>query len=376
MKRIITLGVVLVLFVTKAFPCLNYYYATTKEGKAISLGDDWKVPYNKNFNPERNESKLKKLEAQLKKEHNYMLLSDYGVCLLKLGKTQEALEIFVELYKHYPNEYKIAANLGTAYELSGQVDSALKYIKRDMELNPNDHDGSEWVHVKVLEAKQQLAKNPDYLKDHTVLGLTEKQKNDTMVLKQLSIQLQERMPFSPEGKNEIMASLFTDLGDICYNIQAIEYALTYYDIAEEYYHGDFSALGEKMKRVKKLKAKYAKVQPPSMSDSIEGDANMVGYIPYSMIVEDNDAGHYKVDWSKININVASLLAMVDFANAPQTPATMAGDKSDTLSKHNGPYQVEGAPAQPAPKNYSWFYVGGLLALVVVGYLVFSKMKRK
>lgn len=53
---------------------------------------------------------------------------------MKLGKADVALEILKELNYHYPNEYKIVANLGTAYELNAELDSALKYIKKGIKL--------------------------------------------------------------------------------------------------------------------------------------------------------------------------------------------------------------------------------------------------
>src|SRR5687768_9054517 len=97
-----------------ALACLNYYYSVDKEGHLQPLPDSLMEPFNKNFNKELNVSKLRKLEAKLKKEKHYMLLSDYAVCLMKLGKAQEAVNILSVLYRHYPTEYKIASNLGTA----------------------------------------------------------------------------------------------------------------------------------------------------------------------------------------------------------------------------------------------------------------------
>src|ERR1044072_359909 len=217
--------------------CLNYYYTVDRAGM-LHFAGEVKLPFNTNFNKELIVAGLKRLEGKMQKEHSYMLLSDYAVGLLKLGKTKEAVDLLAELYRHYPNEYQIASNLGTAYELNGQNDSALKYIKRGMELNPNDHEGSEWIHVKILETKLKLAADSNWLKTHSVLELTPVQKVDSNVRKQLLIQLQERFPFSP-GPNAIMANLFIDLGDLYANTSSIEYAKLFYQIANTYY-GDKS----------------------------------------------------------------------------------------------------------------------------------------
>lgn len=288
--------------------CLNYYYGVDKHGKLSLLDDDWQQPFNIAFNREQVAKRAKTLEAKLKKTGSFMALSDYAVCLMKLGKPKEALDILKLLYNSHPSEYRIAANLGTAYELNGLNDSALKYIRRDMTLNPDDHHGSEWVHVKVLEAKLKLQQNPAYLVNHTVLSLTEKKKNDSVTFYHLLIQLRERVPFMP-NKDKIMASLFTDLGDIAANIKSIEYAKNYYQIAQKYY-GDTSAkLFQKIKEMQALKTKFKEVQPSPRRYGKEGEHNKVAF-SYKQLIPDNGYARYKVNWNTINTNVASLIALV------------------------------------------------------------------
>jgi tetratricopeptide (TPR) repeat protein len=397
MKRIVFLILFSSFFVLKAFSCFNYYYSLNKEGNLTALGEEWKFPFNKNFNLERNVSRLKKLETKLQKEKNYMLLSDYAVCLTKLGKNKEALQILVQLYKHYPNEYKIAANLGTAYELNALPDSALKYIKRDMELNPNDHEGSEWVHVKVLETKIAQSKNPSWLNDHSVLQLSDKQKKDTNVLKQISIQLQERVPYSP-GPNEIMVSIFTDLGDLSANLKSIEYARAYYQIAQKYYGGKSPALADKIKAMEKLMNKYASVDVPK-PPSMEQTNAKIGYFRYTELLTDNDLQHYVVNWSKINTKVDALLAYVDFTKtveAAKDSALRGGSKqADGLklipetgnkiikkdSSNNqtkaisGPKAWEAEQKDSSEKNHTLIYVLAAIFIACAGYLVVKKNKK-
>lgn len=315
--------------------CANTFYSVNSEGKAVSWGYGWEVYFYKKFNLEKNASKLKRLEKKLKVEKNYMLLSDYTVSLMKLGKEKEALEILIELYKHYPNDYIIAANLGTAYELNGQVDSALKYIKRDISLNPNDHEGSEWIHVKVLETKLALQKDPAYLSSHTVLNLTEKQKKDSTVLNHLTIQLQERVPFTPRGTNPIMVSLFTDLAELSANINSIEYARVFYQLAKEYYGGDPAVLDAKMKEMKELNKRYANVKLKDIPDGLDrwGPPARINGISYKqLLLDDNYLRNYKVNWDKINTDVSSLLAMVDFTKSSPEVKSLAKQVKDTAAE--------------------------------------------
>ena len=68
-------------------------------------------------------------------------------------------------------DYAVASNLGTTYELLGDNVKALEWIKKGLERNPKAHGGTEWVHVKNLEAKNgSLADDPKWLESHTVLG--------------------------------------------------------------------------------------------------------------------------------------------------------------------------------------------------------------
>lgn len=313
--------------------CGNYYYTLDREG-TFHEADDILVPFNKNFKLEMNVQKLKLLSAKLKKEKSYMLLSDYALCLLKLGKVNEAVAILAELELHYPGEYKIASNLGTAYELSGQNDSALKYIKRGLQLNPQDHEGSEWIHVRILETKLAIAKNPDYLKTHSPLSLNERQKYDSLVRKQLTLQLRERFPFTP-APNELMAALMSELGDCCANTSSIEYAKAIYQIANEYYGAHSPVLDEKIKEMQKLVNKYLNKQPDE-NNSERGENYKMGVLKYTALIQDNQTEKYEIDWSKINTNVDSLLAMVDLTLTPQKATEQTTDDELKLVKENMP----------------------------------------
>ncbi len=391
MKPILSIFMFLAISFSSAVACANYYYTLDKEGNLVPLGYNWHYPFNKNFNPELNEKKLLKLEKKLRKEKTFMLLSDYSVCLMKLGKSREALDILTNLYSHYPKEYKIASNLGTAYELNGMADSALKYIRRGMELNPHDHEGSEWVHEKILETKLAMMKDPGFLKDRSVLQLTESQKKDTMVLYHISIQLQERVPFIPV-KDAIMASLFTDLGDISANLKSVEYARAYYQIAKEYYGGSSTELDNKIKEMAKLMNKYVNTKPVD-DHLVEGQKIKLGYFKYTELLTDNDPGHYKVNWSKINTNVDSLLTLVDLTLTVQqvkdSSVNTPEKKNDELKlvrEHVDSIPVIAADTtlilnlvstdkEVSDGNHTWIYIICSALLVLgLGFIFIKKIK--
>jgi tetratricopeptide (TPR) repeat protein len=91
-----------------------------------------------------------------KKEHNAV------VSLLK-GDYNLAIEQLLEIEKLHPNQYSIASNLGTAYELNGENEKALAWITKGIKRDVNSHYGTEWLHQYILELKIKLAENPNFL---------------------------------------------------------------------------------------------------------------------------------------------------------------------------------------------------------------------
>jgi tetratricopeptide (TPR) repeat protein len=190
--------------------------------------------------------------------------NDIAVKLAYIGSYEQSLNILRRLQKRYPMDYAIAANLGTVYELSGKNDSALIYIKEGMELNRQSHEGSEWVHVKILQAKLEIAKNPEWLKTNRVLntGITlSSPRADSFFRKimQIQYQLEERVPFTP-FPDPILANVFNELGDL-YSVQtSIESANVAYGFSMQYDPSDSYGAKAKMEKLqpklKKHKARF------------------------------------------------------------------------------------------------------------------------
>jgi tetratricopeptide (TPR) repeat protein len=294
MKTILLLLTFFFLGNTNSKACLNFYYSIDKEGH-LHTADDLRKAFNTNFNLKLIERKLNKIKQQLDEKQDYKLLSDYAVLLLKAGKIKEALSILIELSTYYPNEYKIASNLGTAYELNGDVEKALQFIKRGMELNPDAHEGSEWVHISVLETKLKMVLDASYLDKKSVLNLSEAQKNDAIIRNQILIQVRERFPFSP-GPNRIMVSLLIDLADCYANTASIEFAKALYTISEKYYGAEKEKIESKIKAMLALRNKYVKVRPEKKQ---RGSNIKIGGIRYKSLLDDNNPSKHQIDWTKI-----------------------------------------------------------------------------
>lgn len=150
-----------------------------------------------------------------------------AVALLHLGRITEAIKILERIEKQKPGLYYTATNLGTAYELNGENRKALKWIKEGITRNADAHNGSEWLHVKILEAKLALENDPNWLTSNSVIGIHRVPNKQLLLgpvttgnlghgidLKQveaaLIYQLHERLEFirPPEG---VVANLLFDL---------------------------------------------------------------------------------------------------------------------------------------------------------------------
>ncbi len=173
-----------------------------------------------------------------------------AVAMLHLGKIKEAIKILERLEKKRPGLYYTAANLGTAYELNGENAEALKWIREGVSRNPDAHHGSEWLHVKILEAKIALEEDPNWLANHSVLGINRasnemlsasptvsdhlgQPKDVKQIEAALIYQLHERLEFikPPEG---VVASLLFDLSRILSTTKGQEHGDVVSALAQTY----------------------------------------------------------------------------------------------------------------------------------------------
>lgn len=154
--------------------------------------------------------------------------SNIALFYMQLGEVKKALAILEPLVVKHPEEYIIIANLGTAYELDGQIGKALQMIRKGYAINPNSHYGSEWIHIKILEAKMAHGANSSWFISHpivTVEELLEKNTgNDRRYRNHLAAQIRTRVPFTP-APNKVIANLLRTYAEYCAEHDTYENAL-------------------------------------------------------------------------------------------------------------------------------------------------------
>ncbi|MEO0898033.1 MAG: tetratricopeptide repeat protein [Bacteroidota bacterium] len=293
-------------FCLPSFACINTYYTPytlDKEGHWHTAGDLSRA-FNKNFNHQLIERKLVKLQRKIRRDDDFRLLSDCGVLMLKGGKAKEALALFEDLHRAYPKEYPILANLATAYEVTGQLDHALFYIKKALHMNPEAHHGSEWIHKKILKEKIRLLRSDGDVLSPNFLQLTLSQKQDPATANQLLWQIRERFPFTP-AQNEMMGYLLIELGDCLAYTSSIEYAKVMYVMAREYHGIPGEMVNSKIENLIELRESYKEKKPDPSYDSDHFHVKQEG-VSYLSMLDDFQNPPYRLQWERISLRPDTL----------------------------------------------------------------------
>lgn len=139
--------------IPSSYACINTY--------AFDLGRD-------GLDQQTAHEELKQISKKFK---THQELNDYGVLLIYAQQYNRAIEVFNEIEESHPYLAKTAANLGTAYELKGDLKQAKYWIQQGMQRDPNIHHGSEWIHIKILDAQINQLQDKQWIKHNDVLGL-------------------------------------------------------------------------------------------------------------------------------------------------------------------------------------------------------------
>jgi tetratricopeptide (TPR) repeat protein len=277
---------VISLLVARVYPCLNEY-GTDLVGKRIEIEGLTVLAFVQSLTTHEDRAfwnqRRVNVKSQLKWDIGYDLHNNLAVALAHLGQTKQVISILEDIEKKRPGKYGTAVNLGTAYELNGENEKALRWIKEGIQRNSQSHLGTEWLHVKILEAKLALAKDSTWLQKHSVLGVdfgTEgkpqtpnplpidhlgQQKSMADVEEALVYQLHERLEFTKKP-DPLVADLLFDLGNVLALTRTKEHAQAVYQLSLGY-EPTHSDLVNKRLNFKDAVIEPQKPQSPSPSKS-------------------------------------------------------------------------------------------------------------
>ncbi|UNK49806.1 hypothetical protein MNR01_01850 [Lysobacter sp. S4-A87] len=210
-------------------------------------------------------------------EPDFGHLTDLGVLLIYQGQYALAVRHFLFVERRFPGR------LGTALELAGHDDVALRWIRIGIRRNQAEHYGSEWLHARILQAKIALAADPAYLTgrsvagvwfepklvpslpDRTPAGNNGKPVEPWKLNQALAYQLYERTQFV-RPKDPIVANLLLDWATLNLAGGPIENADALYDAAVAYGAPRDALVRSRQDYIKRTLAQAPKGKTPTSDD--------------------------------------------------------------------------------------------------------------
>ena len=257
--KYLLLKILLFTSFSQVFACGNEY-GYSLNGKRIHSRYFYLSERQFHFDQSKINQRL--LELNFKIENNsadFKTWSDIALNLMKIGKADSSVKILEPLILQHPEEYNLKANLGTAYELTGNLKKALRYISEGYDLNPKSHRGSEWIHISILEAKIKQQGHKSWLINNEIIPINRLKKMlDTirnsravdLINSSFFYQIRTRVPFTP-APNKVICNLLIGLGDFNFQYGTYENAIISYAYAL-HFQNDYQFKNKIHKRIQKL----------------------------------------------------------------------------------------------------------------------------
>jgi len=82
-------------------------------------------------------------------------LADLGALHIRLGDAAKAVEVLRPAQRAHPTHFRINANLGTAWQLRGDLAQAILCLEQAVQLAPGKYQKAEDYHLKLLRLRQR-----------------------------------------------------------------------------------------------------------------------------------------------------------------------------------------------------------------------------
>jgi hypothetical protein len=91
--------------------------------------------------------------------------ADLGALYLRLGETARALEVLRPAQRDNPTHFRLAANLGTAWQMQGDLAQAAACLQQAVRLAPGKWQPAEELHLKLVRQRARQAPDAQALDD-------------------------------------------------------------------------------------------------------------------------------------------------------------------------------------------------------------------
>jgi Tfp pilus assembly protein PilF len=91
--------------------------------------------------------------------------ADLGAIYVRLGELTKAVELLRTAQREHPNHFRVNANLGTAWQLRGDLDQAALCLENAVTLSPGKYQKAEEYHLKLVRSRLRAEKNSQDMDD-------------------------------------------------------------------------------------------------------------------------------------------------------------------------------------------------------------------
>ena len=92
-------------------------------------------------------------------------LADLGALYVRLGEAARAVELLRPAQRDHPTHFHIVANLGTAWQMQGDLEQAAVCLEQAVQLAPGKLEKAEQYHLKLVRLRQREAAGTQALDD-------------------------------------------------------------------------------------------------------------------------------------------------------------------------------------------------------------------
>jgi hypothetical protein len=91
--------------------------------------------------------------------------ADLGALHLRLGATDAALNVLRAAHRQHPDHFRLTANLGTAWQVQGDLDQAIQALREAVRLAPPAQRRAEELHLKLVTLRRGQPRGTQSLDD-------------------------------------------------------------------------------------------------------------------------------------------------------------------------------------------------------------------
>src|SRR5205807_7654004 len=132
--------------------------------RQIAVAETPKVPASParvRYLEEKDKLEKKAATAHLGAEES----ADRGALYVRLGDPSKAVALLRQAHQRHPNDFRIIANLGTAWQLLGDLNQAAICFQQAVRLAPGKYQRAEETHLKLVQCRLRAGKEAAGLDD-------------------------------------------------------------------------------------------------------------------------------------------------------------------------------------------------------------------